>query len=102
MTLRTLIFWPHLIAGVVAGTIILVMSVTGVVLTYERQLVAWSAREFTSSPPPGGTGRLPVESLLQAFRRERPRLEATAITVNSDPDAPVSIVADRQTVFADA
>ena len=102
MTLRTFIFWPHLIAGVVAGVVILVMSVTGVVLTYERQLIAWSDRAFTSRPAADGTARLPVEALLETFRRERPQLEATAITVNSDPEAPVSIAADRQTVFADA
>ena len=48
MTLRTLIFWPHLIAGVVAGAVVLTMSVTGVLLTYERQLNAWSDSEFRS------------------------------------------------------
>ena len=51
MTLRTLIFWPHLIAGVVAGAVVLTMSVTGVLLTYERQLNAWSDSEFRSTPP---------------------------------------------------
>src|SRR5262245_36459667 len=102
MTLRTLIFWPHLIAGVVAGTVILVMSVTGVVLTYERQLIAWADRDFTSTPPAEGASRLTVESLLDAVQRDRPQLQVTAVTVNSDPAAPVSIAADRQTLFADA
>ena len=59
MTLRTLIFWPHLIAGVVAGAIVLIMSVTGVLLTYERQLIAWSDSGFRSSPPAQGAARLP-------------------------------------------
>ncbi len=102
MTLRTLIFWPHLLAGVVAGTVILVMSVTGVVLTYERQLIAWADRDFASTPPAEGASRLSVESLLDAVQRDRPQLQVTAVTVNSDPGAPVSIAADRQTLFADA
>ena len=42
MKLRTLLFWPHLIAGVLAGAVILLMSITGVVLMYERQIVAWA------------------------------------------------------------
>jgi hypothetical protein len=29
MKLRKIVFWPHLTAGVVAGTVILVTSVTG-------------------------------------------------------------------------
>ena len=102
MTLRTLIFWPHLIAGVVAGSVILVMSVTGVVLTYERQLVAWADRDFRSTPPAESASRLTVESLLDAIQRERPQLQVAAITVNANPEAPVSIAADRQTLFADA
>jgi uncharacterized iron-regulated membrane protein len=54
MKLRTLIFWPHLIAGVVAGVVILIMSVTGVILTYERQLIAWSNSHLQSTPPAEG------------------------------------------------
>ena len=46
MKLRTLIFWPHLVAGITAGVVILVMSVTGVLLTYERQLIAWSDKRL--------------------------------------------------------
>ena len=34
--LRSVFFWSHLFAGVVAGLIILIMSVTGVLLAYER------------------------------------------------------------------
>jgi uncharacterized iron-regulated membrane protein len=101
MTLRTLIFWPHLIAGVLAGAIVLLMSVTGVILTYERQLIAWSDSGYRSNPPPGAT-RLSPESLLARVRRDHPDLEVTAVTVASDPTAPVSIAAGRETVYADA
>ncbi len=102
MTLRTLIFWPHLVAGVVAGTVVLIMSVTGVLLTYERQLIAWSDSEFRSSPPPDGAARLSVEALLTTVRRDHPDVEVSAVTFNSQPDAPVSIGSGRNTVYADA
>ncbi len=69
MKLRTLLFWPHLIAGVVAGAIILVMSVTGVLLTYERQLIEWSNSDYQSAPPSPGAPRLPVEQVLAAFAK---------------------------------
>ncbi len=39
--LRSLFFWTHLTAGVIAGLIILVMAVTGVIMTYERQVLEW-------------------------------------------------------------
>ena len=102
MTLRTLIFWPHLIAGVVAGAVVLTMSVTGVLLTYERQLNAWSDSEFKSSPPAEGAARLSVEDIVTTVRRDHPDVEVGAVTFNSRADAPVSIAAGRQTIYADA
>jgi uncharacterized iron-regulated membrane protein len=102
MTLRTLIFWPHLIAGVVAGAVVLIMSVTGVILTYERQMNAWSDGEFRSSPPPDGATRLSVEDIVATVRRDHPDIEVGAVTLNSQPDAPVTIAAGRQTIYADA
>jgi uncharacterized iron-regulated membrane protein len=102
MTLRTLIFWPHLIAGVLAGSVILLMSATGVLLTYERQLIAWSDSGFRSTDAADGRAPLSLEALLTTIRRDHPDLEISAVTLASYPAAPVSIAAGRQTVYADA
>jgi uncharacterized iron-regulated membrane protein len=102
MKLRTLIFWPHLIAGVTAGLVILVMSVTGVLLTYERQLIAWSDSRYRSVPPALSTSRLPVEELLHAVQREHPDLTPTAITIGAAPDAPVVLALQQRNVYVDA
>ena len=42
MKLRSVLFWLHLPCGVLAGAVILIMSVTGVLLTYQRQITAWA------------------------------------------------------------
>ncbi len=42
--LRRTLFWAHLAAGIVAGSVVLVMSVTGTLLTYEKQILAWTER----------------------------------------------------------
>jgi uncharacterized iron-regulated membrane protein len=102
MTLRTLIFWPHLIAGVLAGAVILLMSATGVLLTYERQLIAWSDSGFRSIQTADRRAPLSVAALLPNVRRDHPDLDISAVTLASDPAAPVSIAAGRQTVYADA
>ena len=41
---RKILFWAHLSCGVAAGLIILLMSATGVLLTYERQMLDSAAR----------------------------------------------------------
>ncbi len=35
---RKTIFWAHLISGILAGLVIFMMSLTGVLITYERQI----------------------------------------------------------------
>jgi uncharacterized iron-regulated membrane protein len=101
MKLRTLIFWPHLIAGITAGVVIFIMSVTGVVLTYERQLIAWSDSQYRSAPGPG-VARLSVEALIQKVRAEHPDLAPSAVTVGSTPDAPITVSVPQRTLYFDA
>jgi uncharacterized iron-regulated membrane protein len=63
MSFRSLIFWPHLVCGVAAGLVILIMSVTGVLLTYEKQMIAWAdARRAVAVLP--GTPDLPAAEML--------------------------------------
>jgi uncharacterized iron-regulated membrane protein len=101
MKLRTLIFWPHLIAGITAGVVIFIMSVTGVVLTYERQLIAWSDSHYRSIPA-ANASRLSIEELVQKVRTDHPGLAPTAVTVGSAADAPVTVSVPQRTLYFDA
>ena len=71
MHIRRIFFWLHLVAGCVAGAIILLMSFTGVVLTYERQILAWSARGQVRSDPSTDAQRMTVEDLVDAVKLQR-------------------------------
>ena len=101
MPLRTVFFWLHLTAGVVAGAVILLMSITGVALTYERQMIRWSDREFKSTPREG-VGRMPVEQLIAEFKNQKPGQEPTAIVVESDPAEPVAVSVGQAVTYVDA
>jgi uncharacterized iron-regulated membrane protein len=102
MKLRTLLFWTHLTAGVTAGLIILTMSVTGVLLMYERQLIEWSDRGYGSVAPGSGTTHLPIGTLLVRLAEQRPDLTPTAVTLRSESTAPATITADQTTLYLDA
>ena len=39
---RKIIFWCHLPVGALAGVVILIMCVTGVLLSYEKQITSWA------------------------------------------------------------
>ncbi len=49
---RKTVFWLHLSAGVSAGVFILIMAATGVMLSFERQIVEFANRniEYVSVP----------------------------------------------------
>ena len=97
MTFRKVLFWLHLVAGCVAGIIILIMSVTGVLLTYERQMLASADRgPVRIAAPPTGS-RLSVDELVSAVKRERGKLAgATMLTLRSDPREPAEFRAGRE------
>jgi uncharacterized iron-regulated membrane protein len=93
MSLRKILFWMHLVAGVVAGVVIFIMSVTGALLMYERQLTAW-ADGYALSPVPGRP-RLGVEALL-ARAREAKGTTPTSVTIRADPGAPAVFAFGRE------
>ncbi len=99
---RTAIFWLHLAAGVTAGAVILVMSVTGVLLAFERQITEWADRSAPGhqvEAPAPGTARLPVETLIGGASGT-PSAPPSGVTVQSDPTAPVAVSLGRdKTVF---
>lgn len=94
--LRTALFWVHLASGVVAGGIILIMSLTGVALTYEKQLLGWADRRALSSPIIPIGKALPLDSLVRVASRAEPGRRPTAVTVSADPAAPVKVVFGRE------
>ncbi|MEA2564087.1 MAG: hypothetical protein QOH06_5591 [Acidobacteriota bacterium] len=88
---RKIVFWLHLLCGVTAGAVILIMSVTGMLLTYEWQVLEWVDRGYRSGPPRIGAERLPVESLAARAFAAHPNIHLSSITLQSDPEAPAAI-----------
>ena len=77
---RKAIFWAHLVAGLTAAIGVVVMSLTGVLLTYDRQIRDWAA-EVVYAVDAEGT-KLTVDELAAAAEDFSP----TAIVMFADPD----------------
>jgi uncharacterized iron-regulated membrane protein len=96
-TFRTVLFWLHLVAGTVAGVVVLIMSVTGVLLMYEKQMIAWAdTRSYEAGPPSPGAAPLPVETLLARVREQRPDATPATIARKADVTAPVAVGLGRE------
>jgi uncharacterized iron-regulated membrane protein len=103
MNLRKIIFWLHLTAGVLAGTVILVMSATGVLLAFERQIVAFAERDIrTVAPPASDAPRLSLDTMVAKARDMVPEGTPSSITVSADPTVATMVNFGReQTLFVD-
>ena len=93
--LRKSIFWLHLAVGLLAGAVVLVMSVTGVLMAFERQIT-----EAADGFHLAGTAALGPEELLEKLRTRG--TSPTAIIFERDPSKPVTYQLGKdKTAFAD-
>src|SRR5687767_2895516 len=89
--IRTVFFWLHLTAGLAAGVVVLIMSVTGVLLTFEKQLIYYAdTRNVSVTATPSGAP-LPIDTLLARVRATGLVSEPSAVAVRRDPAAPVAL-----------
>lgn len=101
MKLRRVLFWTHFAAGLCAGGVILSMAVSGMAISFEPQLSAWSERGMRIVAVPGGeaarASRLPLDTLTAAAAKAYPKGRLSDVTVESDPAAAVSVSFGKET-----
>jgi len=85
MKLRRILFWCHLITGVVAGSIIFVMCVTGILLAYQPQILRFLDRKARLVDPPARAARLSPAALFAKAQQARPGAHLLSLTLQSDP-----------------
>ncbi|HWL61309.1 MAG TPA: PepSY-associated TM helix domain-containing protein [Steroidobacteraceae bacterium] len=93
---RKILFWMHLSSGVVAGVLILVMSITGVAMTYERQMID-AASERNHVQVTDGAARLSADALADRARAAYSGNDPLSLVFDANPAAPVTVSAGRQT-----
>ena len=102
MTFRKTIFWLHLISGIITGIIVLIMSVTGVALTYQKQMTAWADKRAYRVQASRGATPLAVSALLDSFVRARPGTRPMSVSLSSDPAMPATVTTGpNSTIYVD-
>lgn len=101
-TFRKIIFWMHLVSALLAGVIIFIMSVTGALLSFERQVIEYSEREARYVAAPANAVKLTPQQVLDALRAARPDAKPSALAITNEPGAAWQISLGRDgVVFAD-
>jgi uncharacterized iron-regulated membrane protein len=94
---RKIFFWLHLAAGSVAGIVIFIMSITGVLLAWQRQIIRYADRQFRQPSSVSRAARATPETLLAKVVEARHALP-TSLTLRADPAEPVSAEFGRTAV----
>ena len=99
---RTVVFWMHLAAGVTAGVIVLIMSITGALLALKPQILDTVYANVRLVTPPRGGPRLGVQALVASVRTARPDARPTTVTLQADRTASASVALERDgTIYVD-
>jgi uncharacterized iron-regulated membrane protein len=99
-TFHRLIFWAHLIAGLVAGLIIASLAGSGLLIAYETQFMDWANRDLRVKPPAAGAEAwLEPAALAGRVREQQPEFIPSGFTWQADPAAPVTLSAGRDQVL---
>lgn len=103
MRFRKILFWVHFAAGITAGVVIFIMSISGLLLSYERQIVAWADNRPPVNVPAANPQRLAQQKLLSTVLGALPAgLSITRLTINAEPRAPLTVsLSDGSTVLVD-
>lgn len=99
---RRALFWMHLAAGVGAGLVILLMSVTGVLLAYEKQ-ISRLADGFHAPPATPDQRRLPLEDIVGRAQATRKGSAPATVVLRRGATEPVEVAFGREgSVFVNA
>jgi uncharacterized iron-regulated membrane protein len=94
---RPFLFWMHLIAGVSAGVVILIMSATGALLAFQPQILAWLERDVrVVERVEPAANRLDADHIVAAAMASRPDAAPASAVFEADPRAAVAVSFGRE------
>lgn len=89
---KKIIFWSHLTIGVTAGAVILIMSITGALLTYEHQIRSWSlSQRYSLEPSNEFQKKLLLAEIINIANTSSDNREINALIVTPQATDPITI-----------
>ncbi len=93
---RKIIFWLHLVAGVLGGIVIFVMCVTGALLSFEKDIAEFAERNMRFVAPTENAQKLSIQEILTKVSEAKPKAKPSAIVLSNKPNAAWQISFGRE------
>ena len=96
-TFHRCVFWGHLVIGVTVGLIILILAATGILMSFETQIIGAVERSMIRNKSHGNSGVLAPEAMMSAIQTSGINGQASTLNYSSNPEDPVILLVDRGT-----
>ena len=94
---RKIIFWLHLVSGVLAGIFIFIMCVTGALLSFESNILEFAESDMrVVQIPPENAARLPIQQLIAKVIEAKPNAKPSNIILQNEENAAINISFGRE------
>ena len=81
---RKIIFWLHLSAGALGGSVIFIMCVTGALLSFEKDIAEFAEADMRFVAQPANAQRLSAQEILAKLAEAKPNAKPSAIALPSN------------------
>jgi len=99
MKIRKLIFWVHLISGIITGIFIALMSATGIAIAFEHEIIEWCDREVSLvTPPSEDATKLPFSEQLKHVQSQAEGFLARLAVLPVDPNQASTFIAGHHSL----
>ena len=96
MSFRKIVFWLHLVLGLLVGVVVGIMSFTGVIIAFEHEIIERIDRDAIYLSEAEALGEvLPIEILLERVKSEKANFQATMVLVPNAYDKAYTFFAGR-------
>ncbi|MCP5528642.1 MAG: PepSY domain-containing protein [Verrucomicrobiales bacterium] len=100
MRVRKIIFWLHLLCGILAGVVIAIMSATGVAIAFEHEILEWTDRDVRQAGSAAANRpRLTIEEIGERLRATHPSFKPTQVIVPRGPALAYEYYTGRELAF---
>lgn len=94
---RKAVFWIHLVSGLVTGGVVLIMSVTGILIAFEEEILEWIDHDVSRVSGVGEKSEtLAILDLRERLVSSHPDFIPTAVHISSDPERAYAFYAGRE------
>lgn len=84
---RKLIFWLHLVSGLLGGIVIFIMCVTGALLSFEKDIAEFAERNQRYVASSENARKLSVQEILAKVSEAKPNSKPASIALPNKPNA---------------